>query len=105
MEHQNFEKFSVTLPGEMARVIHERVSLKRPLQAIADDLNRQGVPTARGGRWHAPTICNIVKVHGRAVPITVVDLRRKSTRIACSDRLGGSSAAGGPRGLLAQVRV
>ena len=26
MEHQSFEKFSVTLPGEMARVIHERVS-------------------------------------------------------------------------------
>jgi antitoxin ParD1/3/4 len=26
MEHQNFEKFSITLPGEMARVIHERVS-------------------------------------------------------------------------------
>jgi antitoxin ParD1/3/4 len=26
MEHQNFEKFSVTLPREMARVIHERVS-------------------------------------------------------------------------------
>jgi antitoxin ParD1/3/4 len=26
MEPQNFEKFSVTLPGEMARVIHERVS-------------------------------------------------------------------------------
>jgi len=26
MESQNFEKFSVTLPGEMARVIHERVS-------------------------------------------------------------------------------
>jgi antitoxin ParD1/3/4 len=25
MEPQNFEKFSVTLPGEMARVIHERV--------------------------------------------------------------------------------
>ena len=26
MESQPFEKFSVTLPGEMARVIHERVS-------------------------------------------------------------------------------
>ena len=26
MEHQNFEKFSITLPGEMARVIHERVN-------------------------------------------------------------------------------
>jgi antitoxin ParD1/3/4 len=26
MEHQAFEKFSVTLPGEMARVIHERVN-------------------------------------------------------------------------------
>ena len=26
MESQNFEKFSITLPGEMARVIHERVS-------------------------------------------------------------------------------
>jgi antitoxin ParD1/3/4 len=26
MEQQNFEKFSVTLPGEMARVIHERVN-------------------------------------------------------------------------------
>ena len=25
MEHQSFEKFSVTLPREMARVIHERV--------------------------------------------------------------------------------
>jgi antitoxin ParD1/3/4 len=26
MENQSFEKFSVTLPAEMARVIHERVS-------------------------------------------------------------------------------
>lgn len=26
MEAQSFEKFSITLPGEMARVIHERVS-------------------------------------------------------------------------------
>jgi antitoxin ParD1/3/4 len=26
MEAQNFEKFSITLPGEMARVIHERVN-------------------------------------------------------------------------------
>ncbi len=26
MESQPFEKFSVTLPGEMARVIHERVN-------------------------------------------------------------------------------
>lgn len=26
MESQGFEKFSITLPGEMARVIHERVS-------------------------------------------------------------------------------
>jgi antitoxin ParD1/3/4 len=25
MEAQSFEKFSITLPGEMARVIHERV--------------------------------------------------------------------------------
>lgn len=26
MEQQSFEKFSITLPGEMARVIHQRVS-------------------------------------------------------------------------------
>ena len=26
MEAQSFEKFSITLPGEMARVIHERVN-------------------------------------------------------------------------------
>ena len=26
METQSFEKFSITLPGEMARVIHERVN-------------------------------------------------------------------------------
>ena len=28
---------------------------------IARDLNAEGVPTKRGGRWHAPTVRNIVQ--------------------------------------------
>lgn len=32
-----------------------------PLAAIAQELNTQGIKTARGGVWHASTVCNIFK--------------------------------------------
>ena len=32
----------------------------RSLRAIANALNARGVPTARGGRWQAMTVSNIL---------------------------------------------
>lgn len=31
------------------------------LADIADGLNKRGIPTARGGKWHASTVSNIFK--------------------------------------------
>jgi Recombinase len=31
------------------------------LQAVADALNARGVPTARGGRWYAVTVRNVIR--------------------------------------------
>ena len=46
----------VTLPDEVrARIADERTA-GRTLAAIADDLNAENVPTARGGRWHPSTL-------------------------------------------------
>lgn len=50
---------------ELADVLRHRIADERAagrnLQDIADDLNRDGVPTARGGRWHASTIAHVVR--------------------------------------------
>jgi len=35
--------------------------LGRSLQSIADTLTAQGVPTARGGRWHASTVAGVLR--------------------------------------------
>lgn len=44
--------------------VAEQIKLKRRLghsyQAIADSLNQQGVPSARGGSWYASSVKNIV---------------------------------------------
>ena len=32
----------------------------RSLRAIAEALNARGVPTARGGRWQAMTVSNVL---------------------------------------------
>ena len=31
------------------------------LRGIADELNRQGILTARGGRWYATTVKNLLE--------------------------------------------
>lgn len=36
------------------------------LRAVADALNRRGVATARGGRWEAQTVANVLRRVGRA---------------------------------------
>lgn len=49
------------LPDEVRyRIARERQE-GRTLTAIADDLNEEGVPTARGGRWHASTVRHVVQ--------------------------------------------
>ncbi len=44
--------------------VAEQIKLKRTLghsyQAIADSLNQQGIPSARGGSWYASSVKNIV---------------------------------------------
>lgn len=47
-------------PETEARIRAERAA-GRTLQAIADDLNREGVPTAAGGRWYPSTIKNVAE--------------------------------------------
>jgi DNA invertase Pin-like site-specific DNA recombinase len=51
-----------TLPDAVVgRVIALRAS-GRPLAAIADELNQDGVPTAQGGRqWHASTVAKVLR--------------------------------------------
>ncbi len=41
------------------RIADERAS-GRTMQAIADDLNADGTPTARGGRWHPSTVRHVL---------------------------------------------
>jgi DNA invertase Pin-like site-specific DNA recombinase len=45
------------------RIAAERAD-GRTLTAIADDLNAEGVQTARGGRWHASTVAHVVRSVG-----------------------------------------
>lgn len=51
----------VTLPESVrARIVAERAE-GRTLTAIADDLNAENVPTARGGRWYPSTIAKVLE--------------------------------------------
>jgi len=51
----------VTLPESVrARIVAER-DAGRTLTAIADDLNAENVPTARGGRWYPSTIAKVLE--------------------------------------------
>ena len=43
----------------MARIASERTQ-GLSLRAIAEDLNAERIPTARGGTWHASTVKSIL---------------------------------------------
>jgi DNA invertase Pin-like site-specific DNA recombinase len=51
-------------PVELADAVRLRIGAERidgrSLRAIANDLNAEAVPTARGGRWHASTVRAVV---------------------------------------------
>lgn len=51
-------------PVELANEVRQRIAAERAagdsLRAIADRLNAEGVPTARGGRWHASTVRHVM---------------------------------------------
>jgi DNA invertase Pin-like site-specific DNA recombinase len=46
-------------PEIMARIVSERTQ-GLSLRAIAEDLNAERIPTARGGHWHASTVKSIL---------------------------------------------
>lgn len=49
------------LPADVrARIAHEHAA-GRSLRAIAQGLTADGIPTARGGQWHASTVATILK--------------------------------------------
>jgi DNA invertase Pin-like site-specific DNA recombinase len=50
----------VLSPALRQRIADEH-GAQRSLTAIARDLNDEGVPTARGGRWHASTIAHVLR--------------------------------------------
>jgi DNA invertase Pin-like site-specific DNA recombinase len=51
-------------PVELADEVRQRIAAERAagdsLRTIADRLNAEGVPTARGGRWHASTVRHVM---------------------------------------------
>ena len=47
------------------------------LQSISDELERRGVPTARGGQWHPATVRDLLKRAGKSLP----DVRRRPADI------------------------
>lgn len=51
-------------PVELADDVRQRIAVERAagdsLRTIADRLNAEGVPTARGGRWHASTVRHVM---------------------------------------------
>jgi hypothetical protein len=50
------------------RILRMRQRREMSLRAIAEELDAEGVPTQRGGDWHAPTVRYILqnpKYHGR----------------------------------------
>jgi DNA invertase Pin-like site-specific DNA recombinase len=49
------------LPAALRRRIAGERAAGRSLQAIADALNVEGMPTARGGTWHASTVAHVVR--------------------------------------------
>lgn len=49
------------LPAAVRRRIAVERSEGRTLRAIADDLNGDGTPTARGGRWHPSTVAHVLR--------------------------------------------
>lgn len=52
-------------PPELPQAVRERIAVERDagrsLRAIADALNAEGVPTARGASWHASTVRHVVR--------------------------------------------
>ena len=46
-------------PSVASRIIEERAA-GSTLREIAERLNRDGIPTARGGRWYASTLQRVV---------------------------------------------
>lgn len=49
------------LPEEVRQRISRERESGRSLRAIAEDLNREGIETAKGGRWHASTVSHVVR--------------------------------------------
>ena len=60
----------VEAPAEAA-VVQRMLDRRRhgqTLRQIASDLNSDGVPTQRGGAWHASTVWRIISVNARRSP-------------------------------------
>lgn len=57
----------VRVPVKLEKRIQKMRGQGMSLRAIADQLESEGVPTMRGGRWQAQTVANIVK---RSAPPT-----------------------------------
>lgn len=51
----------VTLDEQTRNRIMEAVYRRETLSGIARSLNTEGVPTARGGRWHPSTIAKVIE--------------------------------------------
>jgi site-specific DNA recombinase len=53
--------FSIQIIPEVCAMIIEMVNSGKTYGEICVSLNNQGIPSARGGRWHANTVSRVVK--------------------------------------------
>ena len=49
------------LPAAVRKRIAKERKAKRTLQGIADGLTADGIPTAKGGTWHASTVAHVLR--------------------------------------------
>jgi DNA invertase Pin-like site-specific DNA recombinase len=51
----------VAIPEDIRQRVAELRTAGLSQRAVADQLNAEGVPTARGGRWHGGTVCHVMR--------------------------------------------
>jgi DNA invertase Pin-like site-specific DNA recombinase len=61
LARQNQEKAAI-FANRMARVIHQlRSEGFETVRQLVNELNRQGIPSTNGARWHTPTVHSLLK--------------------------------------------
>jgi hypothetical protein len=75
---------SIALPQPSRRVREAQAAGAKSLRQIAADLNARGIATARGGKWEAATVANVLKRAAASDAADSVRLRSATPLVASS---------------------